>query len=226
MELKEALELIESLKADGEKTQSALTKANGESADRRKTANDLKAKLAAFDGIDVDKYNESVKAAAKAEEDRLKQEGKFEEATATKLAPLKAEIETLKELIAGKDGKLSKVLIDNAVLSAIDGKAVNNEQVLALIRGNIKMDGDSPVVMNGDAPRVDDKGNHISVADYAVSFLADNAHLAKASGGGSGSQGNNGNNNQSGKSVTRTVFDGMTPVAQAAHCKDGGTISD
>ncbi len=194
MELKEALELIESLKADGEKTQSALTKANGESADRRKTANDLKAKLAAFDGIDIDKYKTDLEAIAKAEEDKLKAAGKFDEALEKGLAASKAEIVSLKELISGKDGKLSKVLIDNAVLSAIDGKAVNNEQVLALIRGNIKMDGDSPVVMNGDAPRVNDKGDHISVADYAVSFLADNAHLAKASGGGSGSHGNNGGN--------------------------------
>ena len=217
---------VEELQAKIGDMQAALTKANGESADRRKTANDLKSQLAAFDGIDVDKYNESIKTADKAEQDRLKQEGQFEEALTKGLASSKAEIESLKELISGKDSKLSKVLIDNAVLNAIDGKAVNNEQVLALIRGNIKMDGDSPVVMNGDAPRVDDKGNHISVSDYAVSFLADNAHLAKASGGGSGSQGNNGNNNQGAKSVTRSAFDGMSPQAQAAHCKDGGIITE
>ena len=206
--------------------QGALTKANGESADRRKTANDLKSKLAAFDGIDIDKYNESITSANQAEQDRLKAEGDFEKALEKGLAGSKTEIETLKELISGKDGKLSKVLIDNAVLSAIDGKAVNNEQVLALIRSNIKMDGDSPVVMNGDAPRVDDKGNHISVADYAVAFLADNAHLAKASGGGSGSQGNNGNNNQGSKSITRAQYDALPSLSQAAHCKDGGIITD
>ncbi len=202
MTLEEALKEIESLKVDGEKTQSALTKANGESADRRKTANDLKSQLAAFDGFDAEELKALKDKAAQLEQDKLKEAGKFEEALEKGLAASKAEIESLKGLISGKDGKLSKVLIDNAVLSAIDGKAVNNEQVLALIRGNIKMDGDSPIVMNGDAPRVNDKGNHISVADYAISFLADNAHLAKASGGGSGSQGNNGGNQGEQKPTT------------------------
>ena len=217
---------VEELQKTIEEMQGALTKANGESADRRKSAKELKDQLAKFDGIDIDKYNDSIAAADKAAQDNLVAKGEFDKALEKGLAAGKAEIESLKELISGKDGKLSKVLIDNAVLSAIDGKAVNNEQVLSLIRDNIKMDGDSPVVMNGEAPRVNEKGDHISVADYAVSFLADNAHLAKASGPGSGSQGNSESGNQGAKSISRVDFDGMDVASKAAHFKDGGVVKD
>ena len=226
MELKEALAEIEALKADGETKDAAIVKANDEASFHRKSKKEAKDKLAAFDGFDAEELKALKGKAAQLEQDKLKEAGKFEEALEKGLAGSKAEIESLKDLISGKDGKLSKVLIDNAVLSAIDGKAVNNEQVLALIRGNIKMDGDSPVVMNGDAPRVDDKGNHVSVADYALSFLADNAHLAQPSGGGSGSRGNNGNNNQGGKTMPRADFDNLDATAQSAFIKDGGIPKD
>ncbi|MCK5610650.1 hypothetical protein KAR91_52745 [Candidatus Pacearchaeota archaeon] len=173
-----------------------IEKVSSEAASYRKSKGELKTELEKFAGIDVDKYKANMDAATKAEQNRLKQEGEFEKALESGLAASKAEIETLKGLIAGKDGKLSKVLIDNAVLSAIDGKAVNNEHVLSLIRGSIKMDGDNAVVMNGEAPRVNDKGEHVTVADYAVTFLAENPHLAQASGSGSGSQGNQGKQNE------------------------------
>lgn len=225
MELKDALLKIDELASALETSQTATVKANGESKDRRLEAKELKDRLAALDGIDVDKYKASVAAAEQAEQDRLKDAGKFEEALEKGLAGSKAEIESLKALIAGKDGKLAKVLIDNAVLSAIDGKAVNNEHVLSLIRGSIKMDGDSAVVMNGDAPRVNDKGEHVTVADYAVTFLAENAHLAKAGGPGSGSQGGDGGG-KGGAVVTRADWDGMGQGAQDAHLADGGTVTD
>lgn len=216
---------VEELQAEIDDMQAALTKANGEAADRRKTAKELKDKLASFEGIDIDEVKALKEKAIMLEQERLKEAGKFEEALEKGLAGAKAEIESLKGLISGKDSKLSKVLIDNAVLAAIDGKAINSEQVLALIRSDIKMDGDNPIVMNGEAPRVDDKGNHLTVADYAKAFLDSNPHLMNPSGGGSGSQGNQGGAKTS-NTLTREEFSKLPAAAAAEHFKQGGKVVD
>ena len=225
-------EILKEAKAPQDQIDAALameakmTEVNAEAATRRKTAGELKEQLKKFDGIDPDKYKEAQEKMAKLEEDRLKADGNYSEALEAATATLKAEIETIKGLLSTKDTALSTALIDNAVITAIDGKAINNGQVLSLIRGNIKLEGETPVVMDGDKHKLNEKGDKMSVADYATSFLTENTHLVNPKGGGSGSGGNSSGNKGGENEITRKEYDGMDAVAQSKHFKDGGTIVD
>lgn len=208
------------------KMEDKMTEVNAEAATRRKTVKELKEQLAEFDGVDPAKYKEAQKKMAKLEEDRLKADGNYAGALDEATKTLKAEVESLKGIIDTKGKALSTALIDTAVLTAIDGKAINNDQVLSLLRGNIKMDGEAPMVMNGDAPRLNTIGDKMSVAEYANDFLTQNTHLVNPKGGGSGSGGNINTNKGGENQITRKEYDGMDAVAQAKHFKDGGTIVD
>ena len=203
----------------------SLDKANDEAAHHRKSKATLKEELAKFDGIDPVKYKETQGKIDALEQERLKGEGKFDEALlkATKL--LQTEIEDLKGKLSGKDEALSTALIDNGIITAIDGKAINNGQVLSLIRGDIKFEDNKPVVMDGDKHKLNVKGERMSVAEHATSFLETNPHLAKAKGQGHGSQGGKGGGAGS-KEMLRADFEALNPTEQAAHCSDGGTIAD
>lgn len=226
MTLEEMQAALDTEKAKTLELGDKLTAANSEAASRRNTAKELKDQLALFGDIDPDQVKALQTKAAQLEQDRLKGEGKFEEALAEALKGKDSEIAQLKEMVQGKDASLSKLTIDNTFLGAIDGKAVNSDQVLALVRGNIKMEEGSPVVYENGAPKLNGKGDRMSVADYGLEFLATNPHLALPDGGGSGSQGNNGNGGKGGNVMNRTDFSKLDPSAQAAHCKGGGTIID
>lgn len=206
-------------------TEEALEKANSEAATRRKTASELKDKLALFGDLNPEEINSLKDKASKAEQARLKAEGNFEKALEEAMKGLTGENEKLQSLIKGRDATLEKLLIDNSILSAVDGKAVNGEQVMALIRSNIKLDGDSPVVMEGESHKLNPKGEKMSVAEYALDYLDKNPHLAKANGGGSGSGGNNGGKAE-GKVIPRADFNSMDGLSQANHIKSGGTVTD
>ena len=156
--------------------ESNLTKVNDEAATRRRKAGELKDQLAKFDGIDPEEAKGLMEKIATAEQDKLKSEGKYEEALAKGLKELSGDVETLKGLLKDKDGKLSTVLIDNTILSAIDGKAINPDQVMSLLRGNIKLEENAPVVMEGEAHKLNKAGERMSVAGYAQEFLANNPH--------------------------------------------------
>jgi len=218
-------ETIEELQARIAKMEEINEKANAEAKSRRLENKELKDMLAKFEGIDPDKFKEMQTVAERAEQERLKQAGEFEKALEQGLHSLKSENEKLKEIIGGKDSRLAEVLIDNTILAAIDGKAVNNNQVLKLLRENVKLDGDAAIVLDGDSPKLDEKGNLLSVKDYALSFLAENAHLARPSGGGSGSQGNTGANTGA-RTIKRSEFGALKPSDQVAYLKEGGQVAD
>ena len=202
-----------------------ITDLNDESGSHRKQRNEARDELKKFNGIDPAKYKEDQGKIDALEQERLKGEGKFDEALekATKL--LKGEIEDLKGQLSGKDTALSTALIDNGIITAIDGKAINNSQVLSLIRPDIKFEDNQPVVMDGEKHKLNAKGERMSVAEHATSFLDANPHLANPKGGGHGS-GGSGGGNKDGKSMLRSDFEALAPTEQAAHCTGGGTISD
>lgn len=188
---------------------------NGEAAKYRKTASERADLLSQFDGIDPANVREMQTKLAQYEQNKLKNEGKFDEALAEATKGFQKEIESLQNMIKGKDDMLSKVTIDNAFLSAIDGKAVNNEHVLALVRGNIKLENGVPVVYEGDSPKLNGKGERMSISEYGLDFLSKNPHLAKATPGGSGSQ-NGGSVNGDGKTVidSSQIGDNIEAVAK------------
>lgn len=213
--------------------QAALTAANekiekvsGEAASYRKSKGELKAELEKFAGIDVDKYNDSVAAAAQAEQDRLKDAGKFEAALEKGLASYKAKDEQQAEMIQKQNKELSTMKLDNAFKLGMNGNAINEDHALIIARQNLKMEDGVPVVYDGDKPRLNSDGKAMTPTEYGELFLVENPQHAKPSGSGSGSQGNNGNNNQGANSITRAVFDDMDAVAKAAHFKAGGKVTD
>ena len=97
---------------------------------------------------------------------------------------------TLQELAAKKDAEISKrdqIISDyklNAPLvnAAAKFKAVNPEQVQALLRGNVRLneDGDAEVLDSTGAVRYDDKGNPLSVEAYVEEWLQSNPHFLNA----------------------------------------------
>lgn len=184
--------------AEGANTQ--ITALNGEAGKYRKTAAERLTELEKFAGIDPAKVRELQNQASKVEQDRLKQEGKFDEALKEAIAGKDTEITSLKTMLQEKDKSLETFTIDNAFLSGIDGKAVNNAHVLALARGNIKIEDGKPVVYEGDKVKLNAKGERVSMSEYGVDFLAANPHLAKGSGGGSGSH-NNSDTDSDGKTI-------------------------
>ena len=208
------------------KIEEGLDKANDEAGHHRKSKKELKDQLAKFDGVDPEEFIKLKKHADDLEQERLKAEGKFDDALAAGLKEKDAEIESLKGLLGDSRTALSKQVIDNSVMVAIDGKAVNNEQVLSLIRGNIKMEGDTPVVMKGEAPMLNESGEKVTVSEYATTFLTQNPHLVNPGGGGAGSGGNQGSQNQGGNSISRETYDTLTPAQQSKHCADGGIVTD
>ena len=212
-QLKDALDKIEALNAEAKKY--------------RLGKKELSEQLEKFDGLDPDEIKELKKKAHEAEQERLKAEGKFEEALKKATSELQAENEALRTQLQSKDEKLTNTLIDSTVKSAIADKAINPDQVLSLIKPNIKMDGDSPVVYKGDAPMLDDKGQKVSVADYAAKFLESNPHFVKPGKQGSGSRGNeDGGQEGSGQTMKRTDYDGLDATSKAEFAKSGGKIVD
>lgn len=97
---------------------------------------------------------------------------------------------TLQELAAKKDAEISKrdqIISDyklNAPLvnAAAKFKAVNPEQVQALLRGNVRLneDGDAEVLDSTGAVRYDDKGNPFTVEAYVEEWLQSNPHFLNA----------------------------------------------
>ena len=79
--------------------------------------------------------------------------------------------------------------------------------------------------MDGDKHKLNAKGERMSVAEHATSFLEINPHLAKAKGSGHGSGGGRGGSTD-GKEMLRADFEALNPTEQAAHCSDGGTVAD
>lgn len=212
---------LEEMQAKIEELEGALSTVNGEAKDRRLAANDLKDRLAKFDGIDVDAVKALQAEAEKLKADKLKDAGKYDEALAEGLKTKDAELETVKALLSSQNAEMSTMKIDNEFTMGLNGGAVNNEQALILAKSNIKMEEGKAVVYKGDAPMVDGKGERVTVREYAALFLAENPHLAKAGDPGSGSRGNGGDGGDGVNSITRAEYDKLSPAAQSEHCKKG-----
>ncbi|MCK5605190.1 hypothetical protein KAR91_25085 [Candidatus Pacearchaeota archaeon] len=207
--------------------QAALTKANGESKDRRLNEKELKDRLAAFDGFDAEELRGLKSKAAQLEQDRLKQAGQFDEALATGLKDLKDQLTAKDEIVATKDKALHNLLASEGLRNEFKGLVNNEEQALKLMLESVKVEDNKLVIMDGADIRLNDAGNPMNKAEFFSVWIAANPHFQVAGASGSGSQGNQGNNNQQGaKSVSRVDFNAMDGFAQAAHCKAGGIITD
>jgi hypothetical protein len=216
---------VEELQAEIDDMQTALTKANGEAADRRKTAKELKDKLAGFEGIDVEEIKTLKEKAAFLEQEKLKEAGKFEEALETALKDLKNQIATKDSLLSNKEQALHDLLASEGLRNEFKGKVNNEAQALKLMLENVKVEDNKLVILNGEDVRFNEAGNPMTKSEYFEAWIAENPHFQVPSGGGSGSQGNQGGDTNI-KTISRATFDNMNPVEKAAHFKEGGTVTD
>lgn len=153
-----------------------------------------------FKDIDPEKYKKLMADHAAAEHERLKKEGKLEEAHAAQVDALKnshkQEVEKAGVRVTELTERLSKVLIDDAVATKATEKGVKPTAIIDVksrARAVFKMEGDKVVAMNGEKPAFNTKGDPLSIADWLDTLSAEAPHLfeeSKGSGGGDRNQGN------------------------------------
>jgi hypothetical protein len=139
-----------------------------------------------YAGVDVEHYRKLTAAEEQQQLEDAKAKGEFEK--------------ILKDTVSKKDGtieqlrnELHSVKIDGAVLSAANkGGAINAQQVVSLVKNQIKLgdDGNVEIVDSNGNPRYNEKGDPMSVDGLVTEFLEANPHFKAATPGGTNSQSN------------------------------------
>jgi uncharacterized membrane protein len=172
-----------------------------------KVKNTTEAKvLKRFEGVDVATYKTLLEKEEQIKLEEQKKKGEFEKI-------LKDQAEKAKSKIDSLTKELSSIKIDGALLnSASKHKAINPEQVVKLVRDQVKMTetGTVEVVdpMSGQA-RYTDKGELLTPDGLIAEFLNSNAHFVSAGPAGSGSKSNT--STQGAKSVDINKLDLKDP---------------
>ncbi len=143
--------------------------------------------LKKFDGIDVERYHE---LSAKEEQAKLaeqKRKGEFEKI-------LQQQAEKSNATINQLTGELTKIKVDGALLSsASTKKAINPEQVVRLVRDQVKMSDTGSVEVidqKSGQTRYTDTGESMTVDGLVEEFLKTNPHFVQAGPAGAGSTSN------------------------------------
>lgn len=176
---------------------------------------ELTAKLSGFDGVDAAEFkrlhDEEVVRKAKAAEDATKgKPGNTGDDTARIAKAVQAQVGPMQERMATMDAamKLAKTEKD-----AAEARVVRKDLEATLSRAGLRAGVDEkaltdylhrglgvwqivegkPVAMNGETPLFNDKGEALSVDEWATALVGDAPHLFKpSSGGGTGSGGGSG----------------------------------
>ena len=133
--------------------------------------------LRKFDGIDVEKYQTLVAKEEQAKLAEAKRKGEFEKVLQQQAEKSIAQINKL-------TSELTKIKVDGALLnSASTKKAINPEQVVRLVREQVKMSdtGDVEVIDSKTGQtRYSDTGEALSVDGLVSEFLKSNPHFVQA----------------------------------------------
>lgn len=139
-----------------------------------------------YSGVDLDLYNQLVEEKDTLREKDLKKRGQFEEV-------LKEQAEKFNGKIQQYETELTSIKIDGALLNEASGqKAVNPQQVVQLLKGQLKLNeaGTVDVTDQNGQVRYDESGNPLKVSKLVNEFLTANPHFVQAgptgSGGGQG----------------------------------------
>lgn len=139
-----------------------------------------------FAGIDVEKYRELMEREEKIELEKQKKKGEFDTILKQQAEKFGAKINTL-------TGELTKIKVDGALLSAASSaKAINPEQVVSLVRNQIRMSetGEVEVVDKNGTVRYDETGTPMTTDKLVAEFLQSNPHFVQAGVPGGGSKSN------------------------------------
>jgi hypothetical protein len=143
--------------------------------------------LRKFDGVDVEKYQSLIAKEEQAQLAEQKRKGEFEKI-------LQAQAEKANARITSLTGELTKIKVDGALLnSASTKKAISPEQVVRLVRDQVKMSETGEVeVLDAKTgqTRYSDTGEALSVDGLVEEFLKSNPHFVQAGPAGGGSKSN------------------------------------
>ncbi len=139
-----------------------------------------------FEGIDVEKYREMLDKEEKIELEKQKKKGEFD-------SILKQQAEKFGSKINTLTSELTKIKVDGALLNAASTKkAISPEQVVRLVRDQVKMseNGEVEVVDKNGTVRYSDTGTAMTVDGLVGEFLKTNPHFVQAGLAGGGSKSN------------------------------------
>lgn len=140
-----------------------------------------------FSGVDVEHYNSLIQKEEQSKLEEQKKKGEFEQI-------LKAQSEKAQAKISTLTDELTKIKVDGALLNAASKhKAVNPEQVVQLVRSQVKMSETGQVEIvdpkTGNT-RYTEAGEPLDVENAVADWLKANPHFVQAGPTGSGSQSN------------------------------------
>ena len=139
-----------------------------------------------LDVEDLDTAINAVKSTREAEEKQKIQKGEFEQI-------LKEKSEEYGKKIATLESELRDIKINKALLSsASKNRAINPDQVVELLKNNIKLSdsGSVEILDKNNIARYNSKGELLTTDEFVQEFLTQNPHFVTATPSGSGSVSN------------------------------------
>ena len=135
-----------------------------------------------YSNVDLDLYNQLVEEKEQARHTEMEKRGEFEKL-------LKEQAEKFNGKIQQYQTELTSIKVDGALLNeASANKAINPQQVVQLLKGQVKLNeaGTVDVVDANGQVRYDDDGNPLKVSKLVNEFLSANPHFVSAGPSGSG----------------------------------------
>ena len=137
-----------------------------------------------LDGVDIEEAKKLIEEKKQKEQELALQRGEFEK--------------VMKETVSKKDQEISKLVselqkirIDEQLVNTASNlKAINPNEVKALLRSSVKLNdsGSVEVISDNGTPRYTDKGEAMNVSDLVSEYLNNNPHHLSATPSGTGSQ--------------------------------------
>ena len=134
--------------------------------------------------VDVDKYRELMNAQEEQRIEEQKNRGEFEKILQETVQKKDSQMEQLRQ-------ELHSIKVDGSLLnSASSKKAINPQQVVALLKNQIRLNdaGETEILDTNGQLRYTDKGTAMTADELVQEFLSANPHFVQAGPSGSGSQ--------------------------------------
>lgn len=132
--------------------------------------------------VDLDLYKSMISEKEQARQAELEKRGEFEKL-------LKEQAEKFQGRLTQYEAELQQIKVDGSLSSAAaNAKAVNPNQVTALLKGQVRMNeaGGVDVIDDAGNVRYDDNGNPLSPQTLVNEFLSANPHFVQAGPSGTG----------------------------------------
>jgi len=143
-----------------------------------------------LDGLDLEEAKKLLEEKKQKEQELALQRGEFDKV-------LKDTVSKKDTRISALESELQKIRIDETLINTASVlKAINPNEVKALLRGAVKLNdsGNVEVVSENGTPRYNEKGELMTVNELVAEYLNNNPHHLSATPKGTGSQSGIGGN--------------------------------